>query len=138
MPHVGELARARHIGYVGTAGYVWHACETCGKESWVLWRASTKEAINKLCHACATKASAKHWDDHPCWRGGRSKAAGYDQIRLKPDDFFYSMTRSNGYVQEHRLVMARHLGRLLESWEIVHHKNGIKDGPPQSYSIEFL
>lgn len=45
------------------------------------------------------------------------------------DDPFIEMVhvknkRGNGYVFEHRIVMARHLGRALRSSETVHHING--------------
>jgi hypothetical protein len=47
-------------------------------------------------------------------------------VTLQPEDPYYSMCDKGGQCREHRLVMARFLGRRLESWEVVHHKNGNK------------
>jgi hypothetical protein len=35
-------------------------------------------------------------------------------------------SHKNGYVLEHRYVMSQHLGRSLEKYEDVHHRNGNK------------
>lgn len=52
--------------------------------------------------------------------------SGYISIGLRDDDPLRQFARSGGYMLEHRLVMARHLGRPLTSDEFVHHRNGIK------------
>ena len=53
---------------------------------------------------------------------------GYVLVPVNGDDpLAASMKRSGHYVMEHRLVMARHLGRPLQPDESVHHKNGVKD-----------
>jgi len=70
--------------------------------------------------------------NNPAWKGGRTLLkTGYIRVRLMPDDPLFAMGITNGgdktgYVLEHRIVMARHLGRCLESWEVVHHINGDK------------
>jgi hypothetical protein len=45
---------------------------------------------------------------------------GYVQVRV--DDG--RPARKNGYAQEHRIVMSAALGRPLEKFESVHHRNG--------------
>lgn len=51
--------------------------------------------------------------------------AGYAMLNLAADDPLIVMRGpKSAYVMEHRVVMARHLGRALRPDESVHHKNG--------------
>ena len=66
--------------------------------------------------------------EHHCWTGGRSRTqGGYIQVLISEDDPLYCMAqKKNGpgthrYALEHRIVMARHLGRPLTRAETVHH-----------------
>lgn len=58
------------------------------------------------------------------WRGGRKETKqGYVYIH-SPE---HPLRDINNYVSEHRLVMEKHLGRLLFRNETIHHKNGIRN-----------
>jgi len=118
MPEIGDIRKA------GTHKQGYSACIDCGKARWV-WLVKGKPQ-NPRCDACAR--NLRIGVNSPAWKGGRSKASnGYILIWVSPDDFFRPMATSRGLVSEHRLVMAKHLGRCLQSWELVHHKNGIRD-----------
>ena len=52
---------------------------------------------------------------------------GYIRVRIYPENPFFVMTDHLGYVCEHRLIMAKHLGRPLKRKEIVHHNNEKRD-----------
>jgi len=130
MPEVGEIRRGREIGYIGSAKheYIWLACLECGKQRWVNIRCG-KPAFD-ICQKCKYKYTAKKisGEKHYKWKGGKTLTPeGYVEVIIEPDSFFSPLIKHDNRGFEHRLVMAKHLGRLLHPWEIVHHKNGIRD-----------
>ena len=114
--------------------YVQDVCIRCGFSRWVQkgWLADRlrRNAHSGLCRRCADYFArplhGSKGEKNPSWKGGRSlDGYGYIKLRLQPDDPLYSMAHK-GSVREHRYVVATALGRPLERWEVVHHKNGVK------------
>ena len=137
MPEIGEIKKGKEIGRLSShTNFIWQACENCGKERWSQYQIKKEQPISRNCKYCAPyldernnkiSRSAYGKRNHR-WKDGRMETKqGYIKIWIPKDSFFYSMLDKSGYVREHRLAVAQVLGRCLHSWEIVHHKNGIKD-----------
>ena len=122
---IGEIKKGLEISFSDNHKYIWAACIDCGKERWA--SLTHKLPDSERCQSCGIKWA--HRDKPgPGFKGGIKKdRKGYVLIYLTKNDFYFPMTNSNSYVFEHRLVMAKHLGRSLQKWEVIHHKNGIKD-----------
>jgi hypothetical protein len=126
---IGEIRKATDLGYKSKGQcYIWQACEKCGRERWV--GLHKRQPRSTLCHKCSVRMlpQLQSGPTHGNWKGGHHAGREYTYVWLQHDDFYFSMTAGkSNYVFEHRLVMAKHLGRCLNSWEVVHHKNGIKN-----------
>lgn len=64
---------------------------------------------------------------NPAWKGGVTmfkKKGNYKDIRYqRAPDWMKPMARKDGYIMEHRMVMAEWCGFLLTRTEVVHHVN---------------
>ncbi len=133
-PQIGEIRQGKDLlykGYVTShSKFQYLTCEVCGKARWVRLTHGKPRGLTKgkVCKLCAVRkfGANKSGNGSSAWKGGRGQTSdGYITIWVGQDDFFYPMANSNGRILEHRLVVAKALGRCLHSWEVVHHK-GIK------------
>jgi hypothetical protein len=73
--------------------------------------------------SCGDRSKHRSGENNPVWKGGRIiNSSGYAMVRFPS----HPNAHKQGYVAEHVLVMANHLGRPIKKHETVHHKNGIR------------
>jgi hypothetical protein len=117
-------------------------CDVCDKPIYRKPNALQKNK-NKFCsHSCqlnmvhSDKELQKHYmrnsklpvmygKDNPAWKGGITmfkKKGNYKNVKyVRCPQEFLPMSRKDGYIMEHRLVMAKWVGRCLDRKEVVHH-----------------
>lgn len=125
-------------------------CAVCGEAFW-RYKCRVKRVKNPTCsHSCNGVLRGEEWKKHghkghanwseesksalvermtgdtnPAWKGGvtyKARKGNYKREKMVrcPADLS-EMARANGYIPEHRLVVARAMGRILTSSEVVHH-----------------
>ncbi len=89
-------------------------CKECGQPGGSQWATTFCSPTCRNRHTARNRESTKGWV---------TTYKGYIAERNPT----HPMADASGYVMQHRRIVADQIGRNLESWEVVHHKNGIKD-----------
>ena len=131
---LANIKTGKELGLTGrnaSRKFIWRVCVTCGNGRWL-----RLDNFREVCKICSIRSSYVKWlkahnyqyrENNPNWKGGKTHRCGYVEIKLSRDDPFYAMARKTGYVAEHRLIMAKRLGRCLKPSEQVHHIDGNKE-----------
>lgn len=110
-------------------------CKNCGIEMLVWPSRDSRKYCSFKCRNEAMKGNycGPRGPDKHNWKGGRKKDThGYVLLRVnylseEEQKLAEKMPTHGGYIKEHRIKMAKKIGRPLKSDEVVHHKNGIPD-----------
>lgn len=90
----------------------------------------TEETKRKISQALLGNKNDGRGELSRKWKGGkRVDKRGYVLVRVENNPTLSENHNCNstGYIPEHRLVMENYLGRKLDKYEFVHHRNGIKN-----------
>ncbi len=106
----------------------WITCPSCGEQRYKHYDPYKYPDKIRKCGHCSSMGNKRGSRAIHYPRQGRG---GYMVVWIDKKDFFFPMAAKApngeyGFIAVHRLVMAKHLGRTLHSWENVHHKNGDK------------
>jgi hypothetical protein len=112
-------------------------CILCGapmyRRPWILAKGEGRycsRACRNRAHPHTGKRSVPEsmkGENNPAWKGGvtyRRRRGNYVQVKyVRAPEWAQPMARKDGYLMEHRLVMAEWCGYLLTRAECVHHLN---------------
>jgi len=109
---------------------IFYPCTKCGENHWIGRSDLFKKTATGVCRKCFNKYMSdtigeERWNFNKNYRV--KYGHGYIQIRISRDDPYSCMAKNGTFILEHRYVMAKHLGRPLNRWELVHHINCNKE-----------